>query len=109
MIIAVTIILGAIALLTAQAAGLTGTWIGTGSITAVIIFLVILAVPSAHFLFDSVWGFGVASLCWLVTTSFYHRLLTGKRRPSAIVAGQRAGFAWQWGRHYMAVVVGVTA
>lgn len=109
MIIAATIILGAIALLMARFAGLTGTWIGTGSITAVITFLVILAVPSAHFLFDSAWGFGVAALCWLVATSFYHRLLTDNCRQSPIIVGQRAAIAVQWGRHYMAFAVGVSA
>lgn len=109
MIIAATIILGAIALLAARFAGLTGTWIGTGSITAVITFMSILAVPSAHFLFDSAWGFGVAFLFWLVMTSVYHWLLADNRRQSPVIVGQRAAVAVQWGRHYMAFEIGVSA
>ena len=71
--IIITVIIGIIALLAARAAGITSTWLGTGAVTAVLLYLIIAAVPYLHCLFDSLW---LVAIIWVVLTTFYHRLLS---------------------------------
>lgn len=105
MIIA-TIIIGITALLTARAAGITGTWVGTGAVTAVVLFLVISALPQAHWLFDNLW---LCAVLWIIATTFYHRLLADARRQTPVNVGCRSGMVWQCGRYTVVIAVGVTA
>lgn len=105
MIIA-TIIIGIIALLAARAAGITGTWLGTGAVTAVVLFLAISALPQAQWLFDNLW---LCAALWAIATTFYHRLLADARRQTPTNAGQRTGIVWQVGRYRLAFAMAVTA
>lgn len=105
MIIA-TIIIGITALLTARAAGITGTWVGTGAVTAVVLFLAISALPQAYWLFDNLW---LCAALWAIATTFYHRLLADARRCTPVVVGQRTGIVWQVGRYRLAFAMAVTA
>lgn len=104
--IIITVIIGIIALLAARAAGLTDTWLGTGAIAALILYMLIAALPQAQWLFDSLW---LCALLWFALTTFYHRLLADARRQSPVVVGRRSGFVWQLGRYQVGVAVGVTA
>jgi hypothetical protein len=104
--IIITIIIGIIALLGARAAGITDTWLGTGAVTAALLYLIIAAVPYLHCLFDSLW---LCLMLWAILTTFYHRLLADARRQTPVVVGRRSGFVWQLGRYTVGVAVGVTA
>jgi len=105
MIIA-TIVIGIIALLAARAVGITDTWLGTGAVTAILLYLIIAAVPYLHCLFDGLW---LVAIIWVVLTTFYHRLLSDARRQSPMHVGRRSGFVWTLGRYTVGVAVGVTA
>ena len=104
--IIVTVIIGIIALLAARAAGLTDTWLGTGAVAALILYMLIAALPQAQWLFDSLW---LCVLLWAMLTTFYHRLLADARRQTPVVVGRRSGFVWQLGRYTVGIAVGVTA
>lgn len=104
--IIITVIIGIIALLAARASGLTDTWLGTGAIAALILYMLIAALPQAQWLFDSLW---LCAVLWAMLTTFYHRLLADARRQTPVVAGRRSGFVWQLGRYTVGVAVGVTA
>ena len=104
--IIVTIIIGIIALLAARAAGITGTWLGTGAVTALVLYIAISALPQAHWLFDNLW---LCAALWAIATTFYHRLLTDARRQTPMIVGQRSGIVWQFGRYQAGFAVGVTA
>lgn len=106
MIIALTIIISIIALLSAKGAGLTQTWLGTGAVTAFILFFIMTAVPQCAVLFDSLW---IVFLVWAGATTFYHRILTGARRQAPLRVGRRSGVVWTFGRYTVGVAVGVTA
>lgn len=101
--IIVTIIIGIIALTAARAAGITDTWLGTGAVTGIILYMAIAALPQAQWLFDNLW---LCIALWGMATTFYHRLLTDARRCAPINTGRRA-VLWRWGRYVVAV--GVTA
>ena len=104
--IIITIIIGIIALLAARAAGILDTWLGTGAVTAVVLFLAISALPQAHWLFDNLW---LCAALWAIATTFYHRLLADKRRQTPVIVGQRTGIVWQFGRYRLAFAMAVTA
>lgn len=104
--IIVTIIIGIIALLAARAAGIAGTWLGTGAVTALILYMVISALPQAQWLFDNLW---LCVALWAIATTFYHRLLADKRRQTPVIVGQRTGIVWQVGRYRLAFAMAVTA
>lgn len=104
--IIITIIIGIIALLAAREAGITSTWLGTGAVTAILLYLIIAAVPYLHCLFDSLW---LVAILWAILTTFYHRLLADARRQSPMHVGRRSGFVWTLGRYTVGVAVGVTA
>jgi len=106
MIIALTIIISIIALLSARGAGLTATWLGTGSVTAFVLLFIMTAVPQCAVLFDSLW---IVALIWFGATTFYHRILTDARRQTPLRVGRRSGFVWTVGRYTVGVAVGVTA
>lgn len=106
MIIALTIIISVVALVSARAAGLTATWLGTGSVTAMVLFFIMLSVPQCAVLFDSLW---LMLPVWAVTTTGYHRILTGKRRPAPRRAGRWSGVVLSFGRYTVGVAVGVAA
>ena len=105
MIIA-TIIIGIIALLAARAAGITDTWLGTGAVAALILYMVVAALPQAQWLFDNLW---LCAVLWAALTTFYHRLLADARRQAPMIVGRRSGFVWSMGRYTVGVAVGVTA
>ena len=105
MIIA-TIIIGIIALLAARAAGILDTWLGTGAVTALVLFLAISALPQAQWLFDNLW---LCAALWAIVTTFYHRLLSDALRSTPVIVGRRSGFVWSMGRYTVGVAVGVTA
>ena len=104
--IIITVIIGIIALLSARAAGLTDTWLGTGAVAALILYMLIAALPVAQWLFDSLW---LCAVLWGVLTTFYHRLLADKRRCAPMRVGRRSGFVWSFGRVTVGVAVGVAA
>ncbi len=104
--IIITVIIGIIALLAARASGLTDTWLGTGAIAALILYMLIAALPQAHWLFDTPL---LTLAMWAALTTFYHRLLADKRRCAPMRAGRRSGFVWTMGRYTVGVAVGVTA
>jgi hypothetical protein len=104
--IIITIIIGIIALLVARASGLTDTWLGTGAIAALILYMLIAALPQAQWLFDSLW---LVAIMWAMLTTFYHRLLADKRRCAPMRAGRRSGVVWSFGRVTVGIAVGVTA
>lgn len=104
--IIITVIIGIIALLAARASGLTGTWLGTGAVAAIILYMLITALPQAQWLFDSLW---LVAIMWAALTTFYHRLLADARRQSPMHVGRRSGFVWQLGRYQVGIAVGVTA
>jgi len=104
--IIITIIIGIIALLAARAAGITDTWLGTGAVAALILYMLIAALPQAQWLLDSLW---LVAIMWAMLTTFYHRLLADARRQTPAVVGRRSGFVWQLGRYTVGVAVGVTA
>lgn len=105
MIIA-TIIIGIIALLAARAAGILDTWLGTGAVTAFVLFLAISALPQAQWLFDNLW---LCAALWAIVTTFYHRLLSDALRSTPVIVGQRTGIVWQVGRYRLAFAMAVTA
>lgn len=104
--IIITIIISIIALLAARASGLTDTWLGTGAIAALILYMLIAALPQAQWLFDSLW---LVAIMWAMLTTFYHRLLADKRRCAPMRAGRRSGVVWSFGRVTVGIAVGVTA
>lgn len=104
--IIITVIIGIIALLAARAAGLTDSWLGTGAVTALILYMLIAALPQAQWLFDNLW---LCAALWAIATTFYHRLLSESRRQTPVVVGRRSGFVWTLGRYTVGVAVGVTA
>ena len=104
--IIITVIIGIIALLAARASGLTDTWLGTGAIAALILYMLIAALPQAQWLFDSLW---LVAIMWAMLTTFYHRLLADKRRCAPMRAGRRSGVVWSFGRVTVGIAVGVTA
>ena len=104
--IILTIISGTIALLAAHAAGITGTWLGTGAVKALILYLLIAALPQAQWLFDNLW---LCAALWAIATTFYHRLLSESRRQTPVIVGRRSGFVWTLGRYTVGVAVGVSA
>ncbi len=104
--IIVTVIIGIIALLAARTAGITDSWLGTGAVAALILYMLIAALPQAQWLLDSLW---LVAIMWAMLTTFYHRLLSDKRRQSPVVVGRRTGFVWSFGRVTVGVAVGVTA
>lgn len=105
MIIA-TILLGIIALSIAKAIGIMEWWIGTGSVTAIVLLMVIAALPQAHWLFDTPL---LTLALWAIATTFYHRMLADARRQTPVVVGQRTGIVWQFGRYRLAFAMAVTA
>ena len=105
MIIA-TILLGIIALSIAKAVGIMEWWIGTGSVTAIVLLLVIASLPQVQWLFDTPL---LALAIWIIATTFYHRLLADARRQTPVIVGRRSGMVWQFGRYTVGVAVGVTA
>lgn len=115
--IVLTIILGVTALLGAYAAGLMQTWIGTAATSAIVLLLVIAALPSAWWLFDDAAGWVTTLALWAITTALYHTLfhesapmVTGQRRSTPIVELKRRHVVgWQVGRYSVGVAVGVTA
>ena len=110
-----TIALSILMLVAAHAAGLTETWLGTGSATAVIVMLVITGYTPAHFLFDGAAGWLLTIALWIFATSLNHHLLAefrsaikpitpirpiGRNRPTRHalawqLAGYRLAFAWE--------------
>jgi len=104
--IIITVIIGIIALLSARAAGLTDSWLGTGAVAALILYMIIAALPQAQWLFDTLW---LCAVLWAILTTFYHRLLADARRQTPVVVGRRSGFVWSFGRVTVGVAVGVTA
>lgn len=116
MIIA-TIILGVIALLGAYAAGITQTWTGTAAASAFVLLLVISALPSTWWLFDSATGWFTALALWSIMTVIYHNLLSEaapttadhRRSTPAIELKRRHVVGWQFGRYTIGIAVGVTA
>lgn len=104
--IIITVIIGIIALLAARAACLTDTWLGTGAVAAIILYMLIAALPQAQWLFDSLW---LVAIMWAALTTFYHRLLADARRQTPVVVGRRSGFVWSFGRVTVGIAVGVTA
>ena len=105
MIIA-TILLGIIALSIAKAVGIMEWWIGTGSVTAIVLLLVIASLPQVQWLFDTPL---LALAIWIIATTFYHRLLADARRQTPVNVGCRLGMVWQCGRYTVVIAVGVTA
>lgn len=105
MIIA-TILISIIALTTAKSVGITSTWLGTGAVTALMLYMIITALPQAQWLFDSLW---LCAVLWAMLTTFYHRLLADQRRCTPTNAARRTGMVWQFGRYQVGVAVGVTA
>jgi hypothetical protein len=105
----ITIITGIIAIMAAYHAGITSTWIGTGSVTGIVLFLAIAALPSCHWLFDSGVGAFVIVGIWAAYTTFIHSLLTNARRRTPTNAGQRSVIAWQIGNARLAVAWEVAA
>jgi hypothetical protein len=105
----VTIITGIIAIIAAYSAGITSTWIGTGSVTGIVLFLAIAALPQCHFLFDSGVGAFVIVAMWAIYTTFVHRLLSNARRRTPISAGHRSVIAWQFGKNRLALAWEVAA
>lgn len=101
-----TILLGIIALSIAKAVGIMEWWIGTGSVTAIVLLLLIAALPQAHWLFDTPL---LTLAMWAALTTFYHRLLADKRRCAPMRAGRRSGVVWSFGRVTVGIAVGVTA
>lgn len=104
--ITATIIISIIALTAAKAAGITSTWLGTGAVTALILYMVIAALPGAQWMFDSLW---LCVVIWAGLTTFYHRLLADVRRQTPVNVGRRSFFLWSFGRYQVGVAVGVTA
>lgn len=104
--IIIAIIIGIIALLAARAAGITDTWLGTGAVAALILYMLIASLPQAHWLFDTPL---LTLAMWAMLTTFYHRLLADDRRQSPVVAGRRSGFVWTLGRYTVGIAVGVRA
>lgn len=102
-----SLIIGVIALVGAYSAGLTRTWVGTGAATGIVLYLCVVALPSCHFLFDSMAGLAIILAMWAIYTTFIHRILSDARRCSSVVAGRRA-LMWQWGRFTFGVAVGVS-
>jgi hypothetical protein len=107
--IILTLIIGIVALVGAHMAGLTATWLGTGTATAIVLMLCISALPACHFLFDSSVGLAVVLGIWLTYTTVLHRLLADSRRSSPPVAEHRRAFVWQWGRYTVGFAMGVSA
>lgn len=109
-----TITLSILMLIAAHAAGLTATWLGTGSATAIVVLLVISGYAPAHFLFVSAGGWTVTVALWLFATSLNHHLLTEFRsaihpiapiRPISRIqpAPSRRAIAWQFGHRRLAL------
>lgn len=104
-----TIIIGAIALITAHAVGITETRLGTAAITAIVLLLAITALPQCYWLFDSLAGWLTTLVLWAGATLFYHRILTDGRRSTPInadlrraivdihIGGRRLAIAIAWG------------
>jgi hypothetical protein len=89
--IIITVIIGIIALLAARASGLTDTWLGTGAIAALILYMLIAALPQAQWLFDSLW---LVAIMWAMLTTFYHRCLptnADARRCASVVGRALCG------------------
>jgi predicted MFS family arabinose efflux permease len=115
--IALTIVLGIAALVTAYSVGITQTWAGTAATSAVVLLLVVAALPSAWWLFDSLAGWATAAALWAGCTALYHALLhvpapvvTDQRRQTPVVELRRRHvIGWQMGRYQVGIAVGVTA
>lgn len=106
--IALTIIIGATALIAGHLAGITETRLGTGAITALILFFAISALPQCHWLFDNTAGWATIVALWGVATALYHRILTDGRRSTPTVNHRAAAVGrrliiWQFGRQRLAV------
>lgn len=102
----ITIVISIVALTAAKAAGITSTWLGTGAVSALMLYMIIAALPQAQWLFDSLW---LCVVFWVAMTTFYHRLLADQRRRAPINIGRRTGMVWQFGRYSVGVAVGVMA
>lgn len=115
--IALTIIIGILALVAAYSAGLTQTWVGTSAVSAVVLLLAVAAIPGAWWLFDSVGGWVTALALWAIVTTFYHRLLcealpiaADRRRQTPVVELKRRHvIGWSFGRYQIGLAVGVSA
>ena len=95
----ITILTGIIALMAAYHAGITSTWLGTGSVTGIVLLLAIAALPQCYWLFDSGLGALLTVAIWAVYTTFLHRMLTDKRRCAPMNAdARRHVFVWKMGR-----------
>jgi len=105
----ITIITGIIAIVVAYHFGITSTWLGTGSVTGIVLFMVIAMLPQCHFLFDSGVGAFVTVALWVAYTTFIHRILTNVRRQRPTSAGQRSVIAWQFGKRRLALAWEVAA
>lgn len=115
--IALTIIIGILALIAAYSAGLTQTWVGTSAVSAVVLLLAVAAIPGAWWLFDSVGGWVTALALWVGCSTFYYRLLCAplpivtdqRRQTPAVELRRRHVIGWSFGRYQVGLAVGVTA
>ena len=115
--ITLTIILGVAMLLCARAVDLTQTWVGTASVSAIILLLVMAALPSAWWLFDDIIGWMTVLALWAITTALYHTLLhdpvplrADQRRSTPIIELRQPRIIhWQIGRYAFGFAMGVTA
>lgn len=105
--IPLSIIIGIIAIIAAHQAGLTATWLGTGSVTSLVLFMCILALPQCHWLFDSMAGFAIVVALWVAYTTLVYRLLSDKRRCAPMHADARRFVMWRMGRRVF--VMGVAS
>ena len=109
--IALTIIIGILALVAAYSAGLTQTWVGTSAVSAVVLMLAVAAIPGAWWLLDSVGGWVTALALWAIVTTFYHRLLgeagpggADRRRQTPVVELKRRHvIGWAFGRYQVGI------
>lgn len=115
--IALTIILGVAMLLCARAVDLTQTWIGTAAASAVILLLVMAALPSAWWLFDDLIGWVTSLALWAITTVLYYALLhdpapahVAQRRSTPIIELRQPRIIhFQIGRYAFGFAMAVTA
>ena len=95
-ILIIAIVIGTVTLLTAYAAGVLESRIGSIVTSAIILLIVVGAVPSAAFMIGSATGWLLCGYLSILVGEFYHRLLrTPNRQLSAQVGGYRRWFGYR--------------